>query len=597
VETINSSQNHSPWQAPKRSGLPSRHEIIHGIKAMSIRGRIFLSILFGVFLVSSLGIFWSINNMYMVEVAASGGSFTEGVIGSPRFVNPLLAVSDADRDLTHLVYSGLVRPGPADELIPDLAEKITISDDEKTYTFILRDNLTWHDGKPVTTEDVEFTIRKAQDPSIKSPRRASWEGVTVEVVDAREIKLILKQPYASFLENATLGILPKHLWQPLSTEAFSLSEHNTRGVGTGPYKIRNVKRDANGLPQHYDLVRNTKFALGSPKIKNIRMRFYANERELVDALTRGDIDSINAISPETAANLTFRQSQIIHTPLPRVFGVFFNQNQSAVLTDKTVREALDLAVDRQGVVELILKGYGAPIDSPLPSSASDYLVDAGANSSLSQAERIKKARALLSQAGWKPNSKGVLEKTTKDKKLTLEFSLATSDTPELKDTIEKVKSDWEKLGAKVNIQIYELGELNQSIIRPRKYEALFFGTILGRDPDPFPFWHSSQRHDPGLNIALYASITADKLLEQARATSDKDKRIDYYQKFQAEIAKDTPAIFVYSPHFIYVTPNKIKGIELPTIVTPAERFTNVHNWYIKTDKVWQIFATDRNLIQ
>ena len=153
-----------------------------------------------------------------------------------------------------------------------------------------------------------------------------------------------------------------------------------------------------------------------------------------------------------------------------------------------------------------------------------------------------------------------------------------------------VKADWEKIGAKVSLKIFESGDLNQNIIRPREYDALLFGEIIGRDMDLFAFWHSSQRNDPGLNIAMYTNSSVDKSLEQTRATGDEDIRKDNYTKFQKEIAKDTPAVFVYSPDFIYVMPEKIKGISLGQIIMPSERFLDVHNWYIETENIWKIFS-------
>jgi len=144
--------------------------------------------------------------------------------------------------------------------------------------------------------------------------------------------------------------------------------------------------------------------------------------------------------------------------------------------------------------------------------------------------------------------------------------------------------------AQVSLQVFNASDLNHSVIRPRKYDALFFGEIIGRESDPFAFWHSSQRNDPGLNIALYTNITADRLLEEGRVTFEKDARREIYQQFQEEVRSDIPAIFVYSPDFIYIIPNKIKGIKTGTITVPSERFLDIHTWYVETDRLWKIFT-------
>jgi peptide/nickel transport system substrate-binding protein len=151
------------------------------------------------------------------------------------------------------------------------------------------------------------------------------------------------------------------------------------------------------------------------------------------------------------------------------------------------------------------------------------------------------------------------------------------------------------MGAKVSVRIFETGDLNQNIIRPRKYDAILFGEIVGRDPDPFAFWHSSQRNDPGLNISMYANIKVDKLLEEARATVNDEKRKDKYEEFQKEVANDLPAIFLFSPKFVYLLPEDLRGLEkIESITVPSERFSQIYKWYFKTDKVWKIFAKQEN---
>ena len=183
-----------------------------------------------------------------------------------------------------------------------------------------------------------------------------------------------------------------------------------------------------------------------------------------------------------------------------------------------------------------------------------------------------------------------MEKKNKKIVTQLKFSLATGDVPELKDTAKLIKEDWEKIGAKVDLKIFDVGDLNQNIIRPRKYDALFFGEIVGFNGDPFAFWHSSQRNDPGLNIALYTNTKADKILESLRGTLDKEDRAVKYLDFGREIEKDVPAVFVYSPDFTYLIDENLSGIALGNITIPSDRFAGINNWYLKTDNVWRPLA-------
>lgn len=523
-----------------------------------------------------------------MEVPADGGSLTEGVIGIPRFINPLLAISEADRDMTILVYSGLMRATKSG-IIPDLAESYTVSDTGLIYTFTLRENIFFHDGSPITADDIEFTVLKAQDPALKSPKRANWEGVTVEKIDERQIRFTLKQPYAPFLENTTLGIIPKAIWKNADTEQFSFSEFNIRPIGSGPYEISDIKRNASGIPEYYDLVPFKNFALGKAYIHDIRIRFYNNEDTLLGALRAGDVEAVNAITPEKAEGLSREGFLVSGAPLPRVFGVFFNQNQAPLFADKAVRTALSEAVPREDIVRDVLFGYGTPIGGPIPPGSRGFGGESPENT-MTPEERVNAARAILERDGWKQDESGIYEKKkSKKETIRLSFSLSTSDVPELKSVAERLKTEWEKVGATVELKVFESGDLNQNVIRPRKYDAILFGEIVGRDSDLFAFWHSSQRNDPGLNIALYTNSVADKLLEEMRRTTDPEKRAAAYEKFRIEIAKDVPAVFLYAPEFVYVLPPKIKGAHIGTITVPAERFLNINTWYIDTDLVWKIF--------
>ncbi|MCR4306436.1 MAG: hypothetical protein NUV42_00545, partial [Candidatus Yonathbacteria bacterium] len=212
-------------------------------------------------------------------------------------------------------------------------------------------------------------------------------------------------------------------------------------------------------------------------------------------------------------------------------------------------------------------------------------------SSTSTPSRTDEARAILERNGWTFNEeKGVMEKKTKTGTTQLAFALSTSDVPELKELGELVKKQWEAIGARVDLKVFGTGDLNQNVIRPRKYDALLFGEIVGRDSDLFSFWHSSQRNDPGLNVALYANIAADKLLEETRTISDTDERIKKYQEFKKEIARDMPAVFIYAPDFIYVLPQKVQGVAVGSVKTPSERFLNISEWFIETDRVWKFFV-------
>jgi len=575
--------------------LPKSRSISLILEQFSPFERVLFLVLLFIFVSSTLVLASNVNSRALVVVPSYGGSFSEGVVGSPRFINPLLARSDADRDLSALVYSGLMRATTDGGLEYDLARGHTVSEDGLTYTFNLRENIVFHDGEFVTADDVLFTIRKIQDSSLKSTKRASWEGVFVEKVSDTEILFNLERPYTPFLENLTIGILPQHIWEGAASEEFTFSQFNIEPIGSGPYKVASVKRNSSGIPEYYELQSFDEYALGRPFIKVVRIYFYPNENFLIDSYINGNIDGINSVSTNNLAyaKLNVNDITVKQVPLPRIFGVFFNQNQAPVFANIEVRAALNAAIDKNRIVDEVLDGYGTTIDSPIPAG----VLPAKKASSTDETEikqtisRKKNAIDILERNGWKVNPEnGLWEKKTKEGVERLEFSISTSNAPELKLAADIVKEEWEEIGAKVSIKVFETGDLNQNVIRARKYDSLLFGEIVGRELDLFPFWHSSQRNDPGLNIALYANITVDALLENARTISNKDERILKFIEFDRELKNDIPAVFIYAPDFIYVTPKRVNGIELGTITTPSERFLNVHKWYINTDSVWSFFV-------
>ncbi|HYF13281.1 MAG TPA: peptide ABC transporter substrate-binding protein [Candidatus Paceibacterota bacterium] len=559
-------------------------------RALSRGSRMLFLFFSATLVISSLSLLYILNSSMLVAIPGYGGGLSEGIIGAPRFINPVLAISDADKDLSVLVYSGLLRATPQGEYVPDLAQSYSISPDGLVYTFTLRKDALFHDGEKVTAQDILFTIQKIQDPAIKSPLRANWNGVVTEVVDERTVRFVLRSPYAPFVQNLTVGILPAHLWQQASAEEFPFSELNTSPIGSGPFSVDSISRTPSGIPSSYVLRAFSKYALGKPYFSHLTLKFYQSESALASAITSGEVEAASGLSAGTLNSLP--ASNIRRASLNRVFGVFFNQNQSEVLRDIDVRRALEESIDRDHVVKEILGGYGTPLEGPIPPDILSRSALASAEAPAVRDSAISAQQRLISR-GWKLEN-GILTKTAGKgaaaKTTTLAFSLSTGNVPELRATAEYLSSQWRKMGAMVDVKVFEQGDLSQNVIRPRKYDALLFGEVVGRELDLYAFWHSSQRNDPGLNIALYANSTADDILEELRQTGSDEKRLELYQKFMIELEKDVPAIFLYAPDFVYSIPNDIVGLNLGFIETPSDRFLSAPGWHRETDYVWPIFG-------
>ncbi len=556
-------------------------------------------------LVSMIIMLNKINNIFTVEVPDEGGTIIEGIVGVPTLINPVLALSDADKDLTAIVFSGLMRKTSEGTLIPDLAESYTSSTEGLVYTFILKKDAKFHNGDKVTADDVVFTINKIKDPIIKSPRKNSWDGVTVTKKDENTIEFSLTRPYISFMDNTTIGILPSKVWNKVNESEFGVSSLNVKAVGSGPYEIKSVNKNKEGIPEKYKLNRFSQFTLGTPHIRNLIIQSFPNEKDLIKALNSGSIDQANGISPENAEGIEDNNNVINTATLPRMFGVFFNKNKNKIFAEPAIIKAFDLGIDRQNIIDQVLLGYGTVIHSPVPENISKEKT-----SELYKNAKLDEAAMILDKAGWIIREDGIRAKggttlvtqTSKIKGKTvtksvksnaplsrLSFSITTGDTKELRQATTIIKEQLAVLGVEVDIKkIYEAGQLNQ-IIRARDYEALFFGQIISHESDLYSFWHSSQINDPGLNIAMYNNKKIDLLLDSTQKTLDPNNRDIKYQDLIEEFNKDIPALLIYSPKFLYATSKSLKHIEIDNIRNQSDRFASIYNWYANTNNVWKIF--------
>ena len=557
--------------------------------------RLLLYILTVLFALSTITLLALVNVTLSEAVPTRGGSLVEGETGPARFINPVLALSQADQDISALVYSGLMRATPQGTFIPDLASHYDISADGTQYTFTIRDGATFQDGTPLTASDVVATIKFIQTPAIQSPHRGDWEGVAVSAPTDHTVVFTLSHAYTPFIENTTMGILPAHLWSTVAAEDFAFNPLNTHPIGTGPYKIARVDTDATGAPNRYDLAPFDRFVLGTPHIAHISFVLFADEQSLLHAYNTNAIDAIAGVSPDESAGLVTAHHALVRSPLPRVFGVFFNQSKNPVLADASVRAALIAATDREAIVHNVLKGFAVPLTDPIPpgvlghtdaSTPAPFVHMAFATSTPDET-LTNTARAILQKSGWVWDS--AASHWTK-KKAVLSLTLSTADTPELAATARMIADFWRAAGVSVAVQVYPLSDFNNTILRPRNYDAVLFGEVVGRDADLYAFWHSKERSDPGLNLALYTNAKTDTLLSQARTAPTPEARDVLYKQFMALVSKDQPAVFLYAPEFLYVIPDSIQGIEIGALTTGSERFLNAYEWYIDTEHVWSFFT-------
>jgi peptide/nickel transport system substrate-binding protein len=549
--------------------------------------RVVLRFLFFIFIGSALWYLISLNNQFTSLTPSRGGELVEGIVGIPRFVNPALAISRADQDVVALLYSGLMKINDEGVLVPDIAESVTVSDDGLVYTVKLRTDRVFHDDNPITAKDVLFTINLIRDPDLKSPLRGNWTDVVLTEISEHELTITLLEAYAPFIENFTVGIMPEHIWSKLPIEQLPFSQYNTEPVGSGLFMINNVNRDASGLISSYSLEAAPSGPL-TPNLASIKLVFFQNENLLMAALLAQTVDATVYLPTERIAELPGEAFTIYTYPLPRVFGIFLNQNRSTVLRDKAAREALSAAIDRDLLVETVLDGYGFPTTKPIVNEQRAVLLE---YSNLDTVPDISTTtpEEILQAGGWKRNEDNAWEKKIGDSTEILSVTLRTGNSDLFDTTANLIAEQWRDLGVDVQIEQYEQAGLVQSVIRTRDFQTLLFGLDMNRLQDLYPFWHSSQKDDPGLNISQYTNVSVDDLLEEARSTSDPITQWKIITETSDAIAEETPVIFLFGPSLTYIVANDIMTAPISMLGKSADRFMNIEQWHARSELVWPVF--------
>ena len=512
-----------------------------------------------------------------------GGQIRIAITGSPRFLNPTLSsANDPDEDMISVIFSSLFKYDGDGALKEDLVQKYAIGDNGKIYDITIKENVKWHDKKPLNIDDVIFTIQTIQNPDFRSPLRTFWQGIELEKIDDLTLRIKLKNSYASFLNNLTFGILPKHLWEKIPAAQFALNELNLKPVGSGPYKFTKLQKDKQGNVKSIEVQAFSGYFEEEPFISSIVFNFYSSEPNVYTDYKKDNLDVFSFVSAEIFADIKNKPDNsisIYSLTLPRYFAVFFNQSENKFLADKTIRQALIWSTNKKEIIDQVFNGFGKEINSPLIEGMTGY-----SNQIKTYDFALEHAKNTLAAAGWQDiDDDKVLEKDNQK----LEITLTSIDWPELTKAAELIKKQWEELGVKVTLDIKETAKVQNETIKPRLYQSLLFGEVLGFEPDLFHFWHSTQKKESGLNLALYENAEVDKLLSSALEDMDPVSRTAKNQQVATLIVEDVPAIFLFSPSYVLVAKKNIKGITLKNINTPSSRFSQINQWYLKTHRVFK----------
>ncbi|MFC1613629.1 ABC transporter substrate-binding protein, partial [Patescibacteria group bacterium] len=624
----------------RKNKYPKIKQLKYLLRILSIKEKKYLLFLSTTILccLIFIGIIYCKN--HIETVPSNTGEYITGIIGYPQLINPLFAQTNTvDSDLTKLTFSGLLKYDKDLNLIPDLAVDYTISEDQTIYTFNLRQDILWQkNGDKFTADDIVFTIETIKNPEYKSSLYRTFKSIEVTKINDYIVEFKLQEPYSPFLNILTLGILPQNIWCTVPPQNASLAQYNLKPIGTGMFEFNALTKDKIGNIKSYTLIRNENYYSKKPYLQKITFKFFPDAESALFALKSKEIQGINFLPKNLKSDLADNNNIFIKSlSMPQYTSIFFNQEHNEVLKKIEMRKAITFAINKQEILDKDLSNDGMVIDGPIlpgyigynpdlqkyeynPQEANKLLDDMEwgkiSSEEIIKIEKEKIDKEIEAQhkklEGIKKEEEGSEEniihinglidelkqqidnlseynlqtfyRKKDDKVLTLNLTTVNNEN-NLKVSNGVIKY-WKDLGILTKLTIIEPVDVEKEILKTRNYDCLLYGEIMGSDPDPYPFWHSSQNQYPGLNLSVFSNKEVDKLLEEARQTNDLQKRKDKYVHFQNIIVKELPAIFLYSPTHTYILSSEVKGFDISRIYLPQDRFNNIEEWYTETKRVW-----------
>ena len=543
-----------------------------------IRWQVLLIIL-GVVLVGILLAYLAVNYTTVLR-PGRGGTYVEGMVGLPHYLNPLLSSSQVDRDICALVFGGLTRLDAHGEVEPDLASRWDVSLDGLTFTFYLRSDVYWHDGVPFTADDVVFTIGWLQSSDFPgSPDLGTelWRGVTVEKLGRYMVRFTLPEPYpyAPFLDYTTIGILPAHILEGVPVASLPNVGFNLHPVGNGPFQVDEIEVQDEAITtivlKQYSRYYGTK-----PYLDRVQFRFYQNNQVVFDAYEAGEVEGIARIPPSNLPRARILSDLDLFSAQLAEYGIVFLNMEIPLFREQEVRRALLYALDRQRIIDSALEGHALVAHSPLIPGTWAYDED------VTRYEYDPDvANELLNAAGWvAAEGDGVRRKGGQ----ILAFTLLTSSEPERMGVAHMLAEQWATLGITVTVETASQLEVREAL-ENRDFEAVIVHLALPGDPDPYPFWHETQI-ESGQNYAGFSHRRISEVVEQARVSTNRARRQELYYEFQDIFAQEVPALLLYVPTYTYGVDERIRGVQVEPLMCPSDRFRTISDWWIVPRRVF-----------
>ena len=474
-------------------------------------------------------------------------TYIEGIIGTVDTLNPVYEETLAEKEINALVFRGLSKINEDGTLEPDLAESFSRKTSTR-YVFKLKKDIFWHDGKPITADDVAHTIELTQKPNPPSALSSNFKDVKVTKIDEKTVEFELKEPFSPFVLNTTIGLVPKHI---------SLEEY--RPIGAGDFQVKEISEEK--------IVIESEFS-------KVVFKLYKTKKEAILALKLGEIDGLGGLSFFDIEIFKFWPNfNIFSSNLQqRQVALFFNLKDKS-LSSKELRQAYLSGTPRELIAKILpefnlkISNSSLPLDSWV-SRPEESQTDFEPDEALTQLKKL----------GWKKEG----DYLKKDNDI-LKLEITTSDDPELGEVASIIKDSYETLGIQVTIRRLSIKELKDTVIPERRFQSLLLIQELNVDPDQYSLWHSSQRNDA--NITSLNSDKIDKTLEDGRKVFDRKERIFSYTTFNRIFNDEVPAIFLYHPKYFWLVNSRVENIELVSFIKTSDRFKNIEQWEYKNKSI------------
>ena len=546
----------------------------------NVRRRVSIWVVLVLVMIGVSAVQWHISrSSFTAMTYATGGSYSEGVLGPLENLNPIFAKTSAEKSAAKLLFSSLYRYDSTGNIKTDLADGVKVNDKETEYTVKLKKNLKWSDGHDLTINDVIFTLKLLANPEVGA-EISGWRSIKFEKVSEDSVKFILPASYSPFVHALTFPGVPEHVLKDVKPS--NLREHNfsKAPISSGPFAFRllqNVTSD--GSKKVLYLQSNIYYYGGSPKLDRFQLYVYPTQDDIVKSLrTREITGTSELIYNDQPAEVKSMYAAESHSLNNGVYALFNNNSQ--FLQSKSVRQALALSVDngklRQSL-SLSTEELSGPILNKLLGKASQPL-----------GYDTKKAKSLLDAEGWK-----VVGNARQKENVKLKLNMVVLKNNNYEKAAQYLAQVWRnELNIEVDVKIIDPNDASQNILQtilqPRNFDVLIYELSLGGDPDVYAYWHSSQATNNGLNFSNYNNAVADDALESGRSKLSLKQRFDRYEKFANTWKTDAPAIALYQPKFDYIHIRSVKALDEKTeVVNPVDRYVDVQYWATEKQSVYK----------